>query len=44
MLETIIAILLILWLLGVIGLISIGGNFVHVLLVVALVLIIIRLV
>jgi hypothetical protein len=44
MLEIIIAILLILWLLGVIGPISIGGNFVHVLLVVALVLIIIRLV
>ena len=43
MLETIIVILLVLWLLGVIGPISIGGNFVHVLLVIALVLIILRL-
>jgi hypothetical protein len=43
MLETIIAILLILWLIGVIGPFAIGGNLIHVLLVIALVLIIVRL-
>jgi len=45
MLETIIVILLILWLLGYVGPVSFrgAGNFVHVLLVIALILIVIRL-
>ena len=45
MLETIIVILLILWLLGYVGPVSFRGtgNFVHVLLVIALILIVIRL-
>lgn len=45
MLETIIVILIILWLLGYIGPVSLrgAGNFIHVLLVIALILIVIRL-
>lgn len=46
MLETIIVILVILWLLGYVGPVSFrgAGNFIHVLLVIALILIVIRLV
>jgi hypothetical protein len=46
MLETIIVILVILWLLGYIGPVSFrgAGNFIHILLVIALILVIIRLV
>jgi hypothetical protein len=45
MLETIIVILIILWLLGYVGPVSFrgAGNFIHILLVIALILIIIRL-
>jgi len=45
MLETIIVILIILWLLGYVGPVSFrgAGNFVHILLVIALILIVIRL-
>ena len=45
MLETIILILIILWLLGYVGPVSfrVAGNFIHVLLVIALILIVIRL-
>ena len=45
MLETIIVILIILWLLGYVGPVSLrsAGNFVHILLVIALILIVIRL-
>jgi hypothetical protein len=45
MLETIIVILVILWLLGYIGPVSFrgAGNFIHILLVIALILVIIRL-
>ena len=45
MLETIIVILIILWLLGSIGPVSLrgAGNFIHVLLIIALILIVIRL-
>jgi hypothetical protein len=43
MLETIIVILVILWLLGFLGPIRFGGNFIHVVLVIALILIVIRL-
>jgi len=46
MLETIIVILVILWLLGYVGPVSFrgAGNFIHILLVIALILVIIRLV
>jgi len=46
MLETIIVILIILWLLGYVGPVSFrgAGNFIHILLVIALILVIIRLV
>jgi uncharacterized protein DUF5670 len=46
MLETIIVILIILWLLGYAGPVSFrrGGNLVHVLLVIALILIVVRLI
>ena len=45
MLETIIVILVILWLLGYVGPVSFrgAGNFIHILLVIALILVIIRL-
>jgi Family of unknown function (DUF5670) len=45
MLETIIVILIILWLLGAIGPVSLrgAGNFIHILLVIALILIVFRL-
>lgn len=41
MLETIIAVLLILWLLGFLG--SIGGSFIHLLLVLAAIVLVVRL-
>ena len=46
MLETIIVILILLWLLGYVGPVSFrrGGNLVHVLLVIALILIVVRLI
>jgi hypothetical protein len=46
MLETIIVILIILWLLGYVGPVSLrrGGNFVHLLLVIVLILVVVRLI
>ena len=42
MLYTIAMVLLILWLLGVVGVYTIGGNLIHILLVVAIVVVLLR--